>query len=72
VTRFSYDHRMSITLHTIAGRSAPTGGFCHATAADGDRIVHISGQVGADAGEAIGIGDSRDRYHGTVVLGAAK
>jgi hypothetical protein len=40
---------MSVTLQNVAGRPASTGGFCHATAAEGDRIVHMSGQVGADA-----------------------
>jgi len=38
---------MTITLHNIEGMDPPVG-YSHATAARGDLIVHVSGQVGAD------------------------
>jgi enamine deaminase RidA (YjgF/YER057c/UK114 family) len=38
---------MTVTRHNIAGIEPPPGGS-HATAARGNRIVHISGQVGTD------------------------
>ncbi len=44
---------MTVTLHNIAGFPAPAQGS-HATAARGDLIVHISGQVGTDeSGEIV-------------------
>ena len=39
---------MTVTLHNIADTDAPLG-YSHATAARGTTIVHVSGQVGADA-----------------------
>lgn len=39
---------MTVTLHNIAGYPPPTQGSSHATAARGNCIVHISGQVGQD------------------------
>jgi enamine deaminase RidA (YjgF/YER057c/UK114 family) len=44
---------MTITPHNIAGFPPPPEGFSHVTAASGNRIVHISGQVGADETGAI-------------------
>jgi hypothetical protein len=44
---------MPITQHTIAGFPPPPEGFAHVTSASGSRIVHISGQVGADETGAI-------------------
>jgi hypothetical protein len=44
---------MSVTLQDIAGCPAITEGFCHATVADGDRIVHIPVRWGADASGTI-------------------
>jgi enamine deaminase RidA (YjgF/YER057c/UK114 family) len=38
---------MTTTFHNIAGATPPPGGS-HATAARGNLIVHISGQVGTD------------------------
>lgn len=43
---------MTVTLHNIAGLDAPALG-CHATAARGNVIVHLSGQVGSDESGAI-------------------
>lgn len=43
---------MTITPHNIAGFPAPAQG-AHATAARGNCIVHISGQVGTDESGAI-------------------
>ena len=44
---------MPISLHNIVGYPAPTPGFSHATAARGDRIVHVSGQPGTDETGAV-------------------
>jgi enamine deaminase RidA (YjgF/YER057c/UK114 family) len=44
---------MPITQHTIAGFPPPPEGFAHVTSASGSRIVHISGQIGADETGAI-------------------
>lgn len=44
---------MTITPHTIAGFPPPPEGFAHVTSASGNRIVHISGQIGADESGAI-------------------
>ena len=38
---------MTVTLHNMPGFGAPMG-YSHATAARGDLIVHVSGQVGED------------------------
>lgn len=46
---------MTVTYHNIAGIDPPPSGS-HATAARGNLIVHISGQVGTDA-------------HGQIVVG---
>lgn len=37
-----------VTRHNIAAQPPPPAGTCHVTASRGSRIVHISGQVGAD------------------------
>jgi enamine deaminase RidA (YjgF/YER057c/UK114 family) len=39
---------MAVTPHNIPGHPDPPPGFCHATAAEGKKVVHISGQVGTD------------------------
>jgi len=36
---------MTVTLHNIEGKGAPVG-FSHASAARGNLIVHVAGQVG--------------------------
>jgi enamine deaminase RidA (YjgF/YER057c/UK114 family) len=38
---------MTVTLHNMPGFGAPMG-YSHASAARGDLIVHVSGQVGED------------------------
>jgi enamine deaminase RidA (YjgF/YER057c/UK114 family) len=44
---------VTVTPHNIAGRPEPPPGFCHATVAQGSRIVHIGGQVGTDKSGAV-------------------
>jgi enamine deaminase RidA (YjgF/YER057c/UK114 family) len=44
---------VTVTPHNIAGRPDPPPGFCHATVAQGSRIVHIGGQVGTDEHGAV-------------------
>ena len=44
---------MTVTLHNIDSLPAPPPGSSHLTRASGDRIVHISGQVGQDENGAI-------------------
>jgi len=46
---------MTVTLHNIAGREPPPFAS-HATAARGDLIVHISGQVGTDEAGTVVVG----------------
>ena len=46
---------MTITLHNIAGTNAPFG-YHHASAARSGTIVHLAGQVGADAAGVVADG----------------
>lgn len=61
---------MSVTLHNIAGVELPPGSS-HATAARGNLIVHIAGQVGSDESGAVvtgGLAAQTERALGNVVL----